>query len=96
MVYTLRGDQPEYTVGRTVPQQNNFVDVDLGPMGQRKVSRQHARFYLRNNQWFLEDMNSKGGTYVYNNRLNPRQPEPLEDGMVIYFADIKFRLEVAT
>jgi hypothetical protein len=87
---TMTGSQKEYQVGRTVPQQNHFVDIDLGPMGQRKVSRHHARFFLQDNQWYLEDLNSKAGTHIYDKRLIPNQPILVKDGMVIYFADVKF------
>jgi hypothetical protein len=90
MEITLGGNQKEYQVGRTVPQQNHFVDIDLGPLGQRKVSRHHARFFLQDNQWYLEDLNSKAGTHVYDTRLQPNHPILVEDGMVIYFADVKF------
>lgn len=92
--YNIPKGLAEYTVGRTVPQQNNFVDLDLGPLGHRKVSRQHARFILRNNQWYLEDMDSKAGTRVYNHRLQPFVPTLVEDKMVVYFADIKVKIEL--
>jgi len=93
--YTLVGDREEYSVGRTVPQQNNFVDIDLGPLGQRKISRQHARFLVKDQEWFLEDQNSKGGTFVFNQQLKANTPMLLEDGMVIYFSDIQFKIEIS-
>lgn len=93
-VYTLRGEQESYTIGRTVPEQNNFVDIDLGPLGQRKVSRRHARIFLHENQWYVEDLGSKGGTRVFNQLLQPRSPLLLQDSMVIYFADVKFKVEL--
>jgi hypothetical protein len=92
-LYSLSSNQEFHTVGRNVPQQNNYVDLDLGPLGQRKVSRQHARFRHYENAWFLEDLNSKGGTRIYNARLQPNTPVRLEQGMVIYFADIKLKIE---
>lgn len=81
-----------FTIGRNVPQQNNFVDLDLGPYGQRRVSRQHARFVLRDNQWLLEDLNSKAGTRIFNDRLTPFMPMPIENDMIIYFAELKFKV----
>lgn len=93
-IFSLRGDQTVYLVGREVPEQNNFVDVDLGQIGQRKISRQHARLILHDLVWYLEDLGSKGGTRIYNTRLLPNQPTPLEHDMVIYFADIKCKIEI--
>ena len=92
--YHIKPEKQIYTVGRAVPQQNNYVDIDLGPFGQRKISRQHARIVLQETEWYVEDMNSKGGTRVYNTRLQPFTPTRIEDGMVIYFADVKFTVEI--
>ncbi len=84
-----------FTIGRNVPQQNNFVDLDLGPYGQRRVSRQHARFILRDNQWYLEDLNSKAGTRIFNDRLAPFTPMPIENETIIYFAELKFKVAIS-
>lgn len=92
--YTLRGDQLTYTVGRQVPEQSNFVDIDLGDIGQRKISRQHARLTLHEKVWYLEDLGSKAGTRIYNTRLLPNQPAILQTGMIIYFADLKFKVDI--
>jgi pSer/pThr/pTyr-binding forkhead associated (FHA) protein len=92
--YHINPEKQIYTVGRAVPQQNNYVDIDLGPFGQRKISRQHARITLQEGDWHVEDMNSKGGTRVYNTRLQPFTPTRLQDGMVVYFADVKFTVEM--
>lgn len=89
----LPASQEYHTVGRDVPQQNHKVDIDLGPLGQRKVSRSHARFRYFNHSWYLEDLNSKGGTRIFNARLQPNTPVKLESGMVLYFADVKLKIE---
>ncbi|NJL92387.1 MAG: FHA domain-containing protein [Anaerolineae bacterium] len=78
-----------FVVGRTVPQQGIYVDLDLGALGQRKVSRQHARFFLRGMQWYVEDLGSKVGTRVFNRQLDAFDPVLVEDSAVIYFADVK-------
>jgi hypothetical protein len=92
--YHIKPEKQVYTVGRAVPQQNNYVDIDLGPFGQRKISRQHARIILKETEWYVEDMNSKGGTRVFNTPLQPFTPTRIENGMVIYFADVKFTVEM--
>ncbi|MFP4324274.1 MAG: FHA domain-containing protein [Anaerolineales bacterium] len=93
-IFDVIGTKDAHTVGRTVAEQNHFVDVDLGPLGNRRISRHHARFILKEDEWFLEDLGSKGGTRVYNSRLQPNNPVRIETGMVIYFADLKFTVEL--
>ena len=93
--YRVPRSANQVMVGRTVPQQDIFVDLDLGPYGQRRVSRQHARFILKDNKWYLEDMDSKAGTRIYNTKAEPYVPVLIEDGMVIYFADIKVKVHLA-
>ncbi len=95
LVFKIPPRAEVFTVGRNVPQQNNFVDLDLGPYGQRRVSRQHARFVLKENQWYLEDLNSKADTRVFNDRLTPFEPRPIEDNTIIFFAELKFRIEMS-
>lgn len=90
--YHVPDNTNSFIVGRTVPQQGIYVDLDLSDVGQRRISRQHARFTLRENQWYVEDMNSRAGTRVYNRRLEPFKPQPVEDSMVLYFADLKFKV----
>jgi hypothetical protein len=90
----LLGDKSHYVLGREVPEQNNFVEIDLGRVAHRKISRRHARFSLQEGHWFLEDLNSKGGTRIDNYRLYPNQPARLESGMVVYFAETKCKIEI--
>jgi hypothetical protein len=92
--FTFLGDQAAYLVGRQVPEQNHFVDVDLGEIGQRKISRQHARLMLHDKAWYVEDLGSKAGTRINNTRLLPNQPMQLEHGMLLYFADLKFKISI--
>lgn len=92
--FAIQATKETYIVGRNVPEQSNYVDIDLGPYGHRKVSRKHARFSLREDGWYLEDLGSKAGTRIFNHRLQPFDPVPLEPSMVIYFADLKFKLEI--
>ncbi|MCL4875960.1 MAG: zinc-ribbon domain-containing protein [Anaerolineae bacterium] len=94
LVFKIPPRAEVFTIGRNVPQQNNFVDLDLGPYGQRRVSRQHARFVLKENKWYLEDLNSKAGTRIFNDRLAPFEPKPVEDNMIVFFAELKFKISM--
>lgn len=46
----------------------------------RAVSRQHAQILLRDDQYFVEDLGSSNGTFVNNQRLQPRVPAPFNEG----------------
>jgi|GEM_PF-3431487 len=93
--FKLDGSKSTYVVGRTVPQQNNFADIDLGQYGLRKISRQHARITLQDDKWFVEDLNSKAGTRIFNRTLPSNTSIELENDMVIYFADIQLMVEIS-
>lgn len=54
------------------------------------LSRQHARFFVRDDGLWLEDLGSTNGSYVNQQRLT--QPVALRPGDVIHFADHEFRL----
>lgn len=34
-----------------------------------KVSREHAKFYLDENRWYIEDLESTNGTYINNEKI---------------------------
>jgi Nif-specific regulatory protein len=46
-----------------------------------QASRRHARIHWGGQQWFLEDLESRNGTFLNGNRI--ASPQPLEDGDVI-------------
>lgn len=57
------------------------------------VSRLHARIYRKNADYYIEDLNSRNGTWLGEKLLSTGQPELLKDGDEIVFADMscKFR-----
>ena len=56
---TLQGDSWTLSVGR-------LDSSDIRLPSDTFVSREHARIHWRNGQWWLEDLNSRNGTYVLN------------------------------
>jgi len=48
------------------------------PLAYRNVSRVHARFYLQELRYVVEDLDSRFGTLVNDQPI--RQPTPLESG----------------
>lgn len=61
----LSVDQDEITLGR----QGGKADVGVPNRG---VSGMHARLFRKNNDWFIEDLNSSNGTLVDGRRINER------------------------
>lgn len=59
---------------------------DLRLSGGR-VSGEHARLRWSQGRWALEDLGSKNGTWIGDNRLSPGQREPLAVGDTLAFGD---------
>jgi hypothetical protein len=72
----------EVVLGRLDPGRAIFPDVDLtSEEGSDKgVSRRHARISRREDQVFIEDLNSLNGTFLNATRLVPEIPYPVKDG----------------
>lgn len=72
----------EATLGREDPVSNIFPDVNLDPHGGHDagVGRQHAKLVISGGQLCLVDLNSVNGSFVNRQKLNPNQPQPIQDG----------------
>lgn len=72
----------EVVIGRLDASHAVFPDVDLtSEQGAEKgVSRRHARISRRDDQVFIEDLNSLNGTFLNATRLVPELPYPLKGG----------------
>ncbi len=79
------GEQPTVVVGRADALSGVFPDVDLSPYGAEAagISRQHARLTLKDDQYWIEDLNSVNLTYLNDQRLTPDRPVRLKDGDLI-------------
>ena len=61
-------------------------------VSDQSVSKRHARIYLKDGQWLLEDLKSVNGTVVNNRRIT--EPVPLTPGFV--FALSKHQFEIVS
>ncbi|MEZ0393888.1 MAG: FHA domain-containing protein [Desulfurococcaceae archaeon] len=61
-----------FTIGRDLS--NDVVVLDP------YASRQHARIFVKDDEWFVEDLGSTNGTYLDEERLAPHEPRRLERG----------------
>ncbi len=52
----------------------------------KKISRQHARIFLQDGKWMIEDLASKNHTRLDNVKIEPENPQPLYDDAQIQLA----------
>ncbi|MCI0351315.1 MAG: FHA domain-containing protein, partial [Acidobacteriales bacterium] len=74
---TILGRQ---TQGTPVP---GMVDLSKYQAHLLGVSRQHAAISFTDSTFTIEDLNSSNGTWVNENRIEPKQPRTLRNGDVI-------------
>ncbi len=55
------------------------------------ISRMHARIEYREEEYYLEDLNSTNGTFVNDEPLSYRQEKQLKTNDIVCFADVKYR-----
>lgn len=81
----------EIIVGREDPVSGVFPDIDLTDHGgdEGGVSRQHARIFIQGDRFLIEDLNSTNFTFVNQQKLAPRQPQPLASGDEVRFGRVK-------
>jgi pSer/pThr/pTyr-binding forkhead associated (FHA) protein len=83
------------TIGREDAVSNIFPDVDLTPHGGEEggVSRLHARLFVENGQYMLEDENSTNFTFLNRQRLAGKTPTPLHDNDEIKLGRVLLRFK---
>ena len=84
-------------IGREDAVSNIFPDVDLTPHGGEEggVSRMHARIFVENGQYMIEDENSTNFTFLNRQRLAPKTPTPLNDNDEIKLGRVLLRFKTS-
>lgn len=87
----------ESNIGRWDADGGVFPDVDLDSDDpEAKVSRRHARIWLSNGTYLIEDLGSTNGTFINRGRrLAPGDRQPLKDGDEIIVGKTFLRFRVA-
>jgi hypothetical protein len=85
------------TLGREDAVSNIYPDVDLTPHGGEEggVSRLHARIFVENGQYMLEDENSTNFTFLNRQRLAAKTPTPLHDNDEVRLGRVLLRFKTA-
>ena len=83
----------ETQVGRWDPDGGAFPEIDLtSDDPEAKISRKHARIYIQEGEYYLEDLGSLNGTYVNRGpRLLPGSPQLLSNGDEIVMGKTFFK-----
>jgi serine/threonine-protein kinase len=73
-------------IGRNSETKDIQNDIDLRDLDTKKIiSRRHAMIVKQNREYVLYDLNSRNGTYVNGQRIQPRQPHQLNPGDSVEF-----------
>jgi pSer/pThr/pTyr-binding forkhead associated (FHA) protein len=91
------GGKSEILIGREDPVSNIYPDVDLTPHGGEDggVSRLHAKIFLQNGQYMIEDENSTNFTFVNKQKLAPKTPTPINNGDEIRLGRVVLKFQAA-
>lgn len=83
------------SIGREDAVSNVYPDVDLTEHGGEEggVSRVHARIFVENGQYMLEDENSVNNTFLNRQRLAAKTPTPLHDNDEIRLGRVPLRFK---
>jgi pSer/pThr/pTyr-binding forkhead associated (FHA) protein len=84
-------------IGREDAVSNIYPDVDLTAHGGEDggVSRLHARIFVENGQYMLEDENSTNFTFLNRQRLAAKTPTPLNDNDEIRLGRVLLRFKTS-
>lgn len=93
LVHTTDGEKvpvkiPRFVIG------SSAKNADYAVAGNRKVSRIHAAIIFEKGVYYIEDQNSKNGTFVNGKKLDPGIHAALENGSDIRLADEQFLFEI--
>jgi hypothetical protein len=82
-------------IGREDAVSNIFPDVDLTPHGGEEggVSRMHARIFVENGLYMLEDENSTNFTFLNRQKLTAKTPMALHDNDEIKLGRVLLRFK---
>ena len=81
-------NKPVFRIGR----EENFVDYFVGD--NTAVGRSHANFIARQGAYFVEDTNSRNGTFVNGAMVQSNSRQELKDGDKIMLADEEFEFRM--
>ncbi len=88
------GERHEFHTAEVRIGRDPSVEFAIAGAGRELVSAQHARIAHRDGAWYLDDLQSRNGTYLDGRRLTPGAPILLAAGQVIGLGTGSVRLKV--
>lgn len=83
-------DRTSYRIDRDKVILGSGTAADICIYNNSAISRSHAMILYVNGEYYVEDNQSKNGSFINGRRLQPGVREPLYDGMVIRLANEDF------
>ena len=82
-------------IGRQDSARGFFPDLDLNNDGgyDGGVSRRHARISINGNAAYIEDLESANGTFINDQRVQPRTPQRLKAADELRLGSLVLRIE---
>ena len=80
----------EMVIGRIDENEINSTKLDIS-LPDSRVSRRHARIFLKNGQYFLEDLNSTNGTLINARKVDPLEPVRMRKGSNVQVGETHLR-----
>lgn len=86
----------ELLIGRADPVSRIFPDIDLTPHGgyEAGVSRKHCIIRYASGQFTVEDLESTNGTKLNGRFIQPKAPQPLNDGDELMLGALRLRFSL--
>ncbi len=82
-------EQAIIALGRRDDANHQQVDIDFAKLGENGVSRLHAFIYKDEEGIFIEDFNSRNGTFLNHYQLLPLRRYPLKEQDIVKLGRIE-------
>jgi len=76
-------NKEEFVIGRMQGSVDYYIP-------NKAVGKFHAKFIIKDGNFYLIDLESKNGTYINNTKLNPNEMYEVKDGFKITFANSSY------
>ena len=91
LLYEGNGSEKDYALTKDIFRIGSEKRQNDAVLHSPVVSRHHAKITVVNGEYFIEDLNSKNGTFVNGKMLSYRETMKLKRMDIITFADVVYR-----
>lgn len=87
-------EQAVISLGRRDEANHQQIDIDFAQLGEHGVSRLHAFVYTTDSGLFIEDFNSRNGTFLNHYQLIPLRRYPLKQEDILKLGRIELIVHI--